>query len=303
MRECGLPAVVKPCVDCPGTHHRPSGKFRVNANGKLLDVWLLLCCAACGRTSKVPVHERVHVQSLKPARRLAYENNDAAVVRELTMSASLAARNAYRLDWTGTWRLETDMPFYSPLDPQSLTVLVAFELPVPVRVELLLMRGLGLSRGEARRMVAHGRIRLPLAVDAKVHRDFEFTVDGAEPALIRPSDAVRPRRPQRRRSASRRRRSTPPSRSARRRRAGLGRASRGRGASAARADRVRRDPRAQRAPPERPRSARGRSGRRGGSSATRAGQPLEQVSAGAGVDEPLAVKPKVVFAPGAIEPL
>jgi hypothetical protein len=98
VRESGLPTVVKPCMDCSGTLHRPSGKFRVNANGKLLDVWLLLCCAACGRTSKVPVHERVHVQSLERARRLAYQTNDPAMVRELTMSAPLAAKNGYRLD-------------------------------------------------------------------------------------------------------------------------------------------------------------------------------------------------------------
>jgi hypothetical protein len=38
VRESGLPAVVRPCVDCSGTRHHPSGKFRVNANGKLLDV-------------------------------------------------------------------------------------------------------------------------------------------------------------------------------------------------------------------------------------------------------------------------
>lgn len=181
MRECGLPAIVKPCVDCADTHHHPSGKFRVNANGKLLDVWLLLCCSTCGRTSKVPVHERVHVQSLEPARRLAYETNDPSTVRALTMSASLAAKIGYRLDWTGTWRLETDTPFYSPREPESITVLVGFELPVPIRVERLLMLGLNVSRGEVRRMVARERIRLPVPMDlgAKVHQDFEFTVDGA----------------------------------------------------------------------------------------------------------------------------
>ena len=178
VRESGLPTVVKPCTDCSGTRHHPSGKFRFNANGKLLDVWLLLCCPACGRTSKVPVHERVRVQSLERARRRAYETNDPAMVRELTMSASLAAKNGYRLDWTGTWELETDTPFHSPDDPAPLTVLISFELPAPVRVERLLTLGLGLSRAEVRRMVADGRIRLPLALDAKAYRDFELTVDG-----------------------------------------------------------------------------------------------------------------------------
>ena len=178
VRQSALPTVVRPCPDCPGTRHRPSGKIRVNANGKLLDVWLLLNCAACDRTSKVPVHERVHVSSLEPARRVAYETNDPAVVRGLTMSASLAAKNRYRLDWTGTWELEIRTPLYALDDPTPLKVLVSFELPAPVRVERLLMLGLGLSRTQIRRMVRDGRIHLPPALDAKAHQDFEFAILG-----------------------------------------------------------------------------------------------------------------------------
>src|SRR6201996_4971379 len=173
-----LPAVVKPCADCSGTRHHPAGKFRVNANGKLLDVWLLLCCAVCGRTSKVPVRERVRVQSLEPARRLAYQANDPAMVRELIMSAPLAAKNGYRLDWTGAWELETDTPLCPPDGPAPRRVLISFDLPAPVRVERLLTLGLGLTRAELRRRVADRRIRLPLVLDAKAHQDFEFTVDG-----------------------------------------------------------------------------------------------------------------------------
>jgi hypothetical protein len=179
VRQCALPAILRPCPGCAGTRHRPSGKFRINANGKLLDVWLLLLCTACDRTSKVTVHERVHVQSLDPDRLIAYENNDPEVLRELATSASLAAKNGYRLDWTGTWELETDTPFYTPDDPAPLRVLINFELPAPIRVERMVMLGLGLSRAEVRRMIADGRVRLPLAPDAKAHQDFEFTVDGA----------------------------------------------------------------------------------------------------------------------------
>ncbi|GAA2774996.1 DUF1062 domain-containing protein [Kitasatospora cinereorecta] len=181
VRQSALPSVVRPCPDCPGTRHRPSGKIRVNASGKLLDVWLLLSCAGCDRTSKVPVHERVHVSALEPARLVAYENNDPAVVRELTIDASLAARNAYRLDWSDSWELETRTPHHALDaldDPSPLRVVVGFELPAPVRVERLLMRGLGLSRTAVRRLVRDGRIRLPLAPEAKARRDFAFTVHG-----------------------------------------------------------------------------------------------------------------------------
>ncbi|WP_380282624.1 DUF1062 domain-containing protein [Kitasatospora purpeofusca] len=190
VRQSALPTVVRPCPDCPAARHRPSGRIRVNANGKLLDVWLLLSCAGCDRTSKVPVHERVHVSSLDPARLVAYEANDPVVVRELTMSAPLATRNGYRLDWTGTWALETRTPLHSLDDPAPLRVLVGFELPAPVRVERLLVLGLGLSRGAVRRMAGDGRIRLPLAPEAKAHRDFEFTVHG--PGSVRAERLAQP---------------------------------------------------------------------------------------------------------------
>ena len=109
IRELGLPAMVKACVSCRSTRHHPTGKFRVNANGKLLDVWMLICCELCGRTSKTPIHERIHVQALESERLLMFENNDPAMVRDLAMDGARAGKAAYQLDWSGTWELETDM--------------------------------------------------------------------------------------------------------------------------------------------------------------------------------------------------
>jgi hypothetical protein len=174
VRELGLPAIVKACVSCGGTRHRPTGKIRVNANHKLLDVWLLICCERCDRTSKIPVHERVNVRALDGERLRMFENNDPAVVRQLAMDAALAGRAAYRLDWSGTWELETDLPFQDLEDSPSLEVVVRFELPAPIRVAKLLTAGFGLSRSAVRNMVDSGRILLPLPIDAKAREDFTF---------------------------------------------------------------------------------------------------------------------------------
>ena len=163
IRELGLPTILRACTACRSNRHYPSGKFRVNANGKLLDVWLLVGCESCDRTSKVPVHERIQVQALENARLRMCENNDPAAVREITMSASLADKSRYRLDWSGTWRLETDSPFHACDDPQSLEVAVGFELPVPICVENLLSLGFGVSRARIRSLVASGRIQSPQA--------------------------------------------------------------------------------------------------------------------------------------------
>jgi hypothetical protein len=176
VREIGLPAIVRACVSCGSTRHRPTGKIRMNASGKLLDVWLLIGCEQCDRTSKIPVHERIHVQALDDQRLLMFENNDPAMVRRLTMDTALAGRTGYQLDWNGTWELETDLPFHDigSADTAPMEVVVRFELPAPVRVEKLLMAGFGLSRSAVRGLVDSGRIRLPMAVDAKAREGFSF---------------------------------------------------------------------------------------------------------------------------------
>lgn len=178
IRELGLPAIVKACVTCRSARHHPTGKFRVNANSKLLDVWMLINCELCDRTSKIPIHERINVRALEHDRLVMFEKNDPAMARHLAMDASLASRAGYRLDWSGTWELETDMPFYEleHADPAPLEVVIRFELPAPIRVERLLMAGLGLSRSAVRGMVDAGLIRLPMAVDARAREDFTLFV-------------------------------------------------------------------------------------------------------------------------------
>ena len=189
IRELGLPAIVKACLSCRSARHRPTGKFRVNANGKLLDVWMLICCEQCGRTSKIPVHERIQVRVLDRERRLRFENNDPAMVRELAVDATLAG---YQLDWSGTWELVTAMPpgELERADPAPLKVTVRFERPAPIRVERLLTAGFGLSRPVVRGMVYSGRIRLPMAIDAKARGDFTLVVFTASPPSRDPAGPV-----------------------------------------------------------------------------------------------------------------
>lgn len=103
------------------------------------------------------------MRALDNERLLRFENNDPAEVRQLTMDATLAQKAAYQLDWTGTWRLHTDMPFYDLQreDSAPLEVIIRFELPAPIRVGKLLTAGFGLSRPAVRGMVDSGRIRRP----------------------------------------------------------------------------------------------------------------------------------------------
>ena len=94
------------------------------------------------------------------------------------MDGALAGKAAYQLDWSGTWELENDMLSceLEREDPAPLKVIIRFELPVPIRVEKLLATGFGLSRSTVTGMAGSGRIRLPMAVDAKAREDFTLFV-------------------------------------------------------------------------------------------------------------------------------
>jgi hypothetical protein len=145
------------------------GRFRVNANGKLLDVWLLVRCVSCDRTSKLTVHERAPVRSFDPAELHGYRVNDPELVASRLLDPLLARRNRFTLDWTGAWRLDTPSAWLDEEWP--VQVEVVFEDPVPVRPERLIAQGIGLSRNEVLR-----RIKCDIPLRRPTSAGFTFTV-------------------------------------------------------------------------------------------------------------------------------
>jgi hypothetical protein len=145
------------------------GRFRVNANGKLLDVWLLVRCVSCDRTSKLTVHERAPVRSFDPAALDGYPRQRSGVGG--VQAAGSPARKAQPLHsgLAGAWRLDTPSAWLDEAWP--VQVEVVFEDPVLVRPERLIIKGLGLSSNEVLR-----RIKCDIPLRRPVSAGFTFTV-------------------------------------------------------------------------------------------------------------------------------
>ncbi|MGI5329778.1 DUF1062 domain-containing protein [Actinomadura nitritigenes] len=170
VRRTRLPLLSLRCADCRSESATiGEGRFRVNANGKLLDVWLLVRCASCDRTSKLTVHERAPVRSFDPAELRGYRVNDPDLVASRLLDPLLARRNRFTLDWTGAWLL--DMPSARLDEAWPVQVEVVFEDPVPVRPERLIAQGLGVSRSEVLR-----RIKCEIPLRRPTSTGFAFTV-------------------------------------------------------------------------------------------------------------------------------
>ncbi|MBI0296020.1 DUF1062 domain-containing protein [Streptomyces sp. PRKS01-29] len=186
MPTC-LPLVLRRCHACASERFRTSGKFRVNANHKLIDAWLLALCTVCGETAKLTVLERRNVRSVQPGLLDRLHDNDPGLAAELLQDPAVRRRNRIALDWDGAWRLDTGGS--DPLDrgrglPRSSEaeslgksdVSVRFAARIPVRPVRLVAEGCGLSRAEVERLIAEGKLVSVVRLNARLSGDFTFTL-------------------------------------------------------------------------------------------------------------------------------
>ncbi|MER5382048.1 DUF1062 domain-containing protein [Streptomyces sp. NPDC002688] len=169
-----LPLVLRRCHACASGRFRASGKFRVNANHKLIDAWLLALCTGCGDTVKLTVLERMNVRSVRPELLDRLHDNDRGLTAELLQDPVVRRRNRIALDWGNAWRLDTggwDRP-----DSEVIDVSVRFAAPIPVRPVRLIAEGCALSRAEVERLIAEGNLVSAVRLSGKLSGDFTFTL-------------------------------------------------------------------------------------------------------------------------------
>lgn len=169
-----LPIIIRRCHACGSGRFRASGKFRVNANHKLLDAWLLALCTGCDETTKLAVVERMNVRSLRPASLDRLHHNDPDLVAELLQDPVVLRRNRIALDWDNSWHLDTGGS-EAPED-EAIDVSVRFAARIPVRPVRLIAEGFGLSRAEVERLVAEGNLVSAVRLSGKRSGDFTFTL-------------------------------------------------------------------------------------------------------------------------------
>ncbi|MFI8503321.1 DUF1062 domain-containing protein [Streptomyces sp. NPDC085524] len=170
-----LPLVLRRCHTCGASERfRANGKFRVNANHKLLDAWLLVLCTGCGDTAKLTVFERTNVRSVRPELLDRMHANDPGLAAELLRDPVVQRRNRIALDWDGAWRLDTGGSDH--LDREVADVSVRFAARIPVRPVRLIADGFGLPRAEVERLIEEGKLVSAVRLSGRLSGDFTFTL-------------------------------------------------------------------------------------------------------------------------------
>lgn len=151
---------------CPGcgkkTLYRNTEKFRVNANGNRLDVWLIYQCEKCRHTLNLSIYERRGVSSIPGEEYGLFLDNDELLAREYGRDIQLFRRNKAEVDFEGLrYRLEIKRDVtetvnggpqirLSPHNPYGLKI----------RPERQIAEILGISGNQAKRMLREEEIVL-----------------------------------------------------------------------------------------------------------------------------------------------
>jgi hypothetical protein len=168
------PRVVRHCARCGAD--RPfasSDAFRVNANKRRLDVWLVRRCGACDATWNQPVHERITLSAL--GERLArYQDDDPDTIHAVAFD-EVALRRHGRVE-PATFRVER------PLATPPFAVRVCLARPFAVRFDRVLCDALGLSRTRLRALVEAEEIVVAGALDRPVAEGTVAWIGGSRAA-------------------------------------------------------------------------------------------------------------------------
>ena len=150
--ECWLvtpsapPRLIRHCPGCRETSAFVCAEsFRVNAQKKIIDVWLNYRCARCDEVWKYPVFERVPVSSVGAEQLDAFFRDDPQMVR----------RHAFDMKRLRHLRIEASTAVHvrrlpSPSGDSCAPLSIRLDVPLPcaIRLDRLLASELGIPRAK-----------------------------------------------------------------------------------------------------------------------------------------------------------
>ncbi len=93
--------IIRNCSVCKGKSIFAScGKFRLNANGNRIDVWLIYQCKKCKHTYNLTIYERRKADNFLPGQIKGFMENDKALAKKYGTDKSLFVRNKAEVDWS-----------------------------------------------------------------------------------------------------------------------------------------------------------------------------------------------------------
>ncbi len=154
--------VIRGCPKCGRkTHFKNTKKFRVNANGNKLDIWLIYQCEECKHTFNLSIYERQKVSSIPKEEYQRFLGNEEQFAEMLGKNMQLFRKNKADIDFERIdyefVKLHETME-YSDSGEQ---IIVAIHNPyqLKIRLEKQIAGVLGLSGSQVKKLIEQGEIK------------------------------------------------------------------------------------------------------------------------------------------------
>lgn len=167
VQYLSLPLVSKHCKKCgKKSNFSCSKKFRVNAQRRSLDIWLIYNCMTCDTSWNARVYSHISPQSLNSAQLEGFQKNSQFLVEKYAMDTDFLYRNGVD---------EVEVPQYSIIGEdfllsENVELEIKYKQPFPVKVSALVREKLHLSQTAYLRLIENGNIKSIPEQDLKKYK-------------------------------------------------------------------------------------------------------------------------------------
>ena len=155
--------VIRNCPKCGmKKHFKNTKKFRINANGNKLDIWLIYQCEECKHTLNLSIYERQKVSSIPKEHYQHFLDNNEQLAEMFGKNIQLFRKNKAEIDFE---RINYDfVKLHETIECNDTEgqVMVTISNPyrLKIRPEKQIAEVLELSRSQVKSMLENGAIEL-----------------------------------------------------------------------------------------------------------------------------------------------
>jgi hypothetical protein len=151
------PKVLNHCHKCRTTmEFYCSGKFRVNAQQKSIDAWLIYKCTHCDSTWNYPILSRVHTNSLDPELHRSMMSNDRETAWHFAFQADRLRKVCIGVNTDVPYTLKTDAAIGPEERDVKLHLISKYKWGL--RLDRVLRELLGVSRSKLEQWADDGSL-------------------------------------------------------------------------------------------------------------------------------------------------
>lgn len=152
-----IPMVKRNCPKCGNNaYFKNSEKFRVNANKKNLDIWLIYQCEKCKSTWNMTIYERISPIDIDSMQYKLFLNNDLELAKKYGFDIAIHNKNKVKLEFENVGYeihgediniLQCDFN-----EKNKIVIDITCKYSLGLRVDKVLSKKLGVSREKVKKL-------------------------------------------------------------------------------------------------------------------------------------------------------